>query len=454
MQRPAPFGRAAWAILAAYGVLAAAIVLITGADSFAAANRYGTAAALALLQHGAFVNPIEPTQPYTSWPPGFPLFMVPFLVLEGAGHVYSMLAVFVAMHVAIGLVVRRIVDGALPGYGDVAFALVLFNPNLIAMAFHNDADHLYAFLATISFAALFAYLRRPRLSAALAAGLFLGAATLVRPVTQFLIPLLPVAVPLLLLAQRELGWRRDLAAGVVAAVAAAAVVMPWAVHMVRAGEGLTIAGSGSQALFFEENIAMIETENGVVAPDVTYHDVRSRVIAEREGALEAAVAGWEELSIVEKSRLRKAFMVEYTLSRDYGWSIWARATARSWVRTLVSGGEGDLMLLFGIEADEGNGVFAPVLKILATGFSIALRILGLLGIVELVRRREYGVLLLLVGVAAYFSAAHLALGRPRFRAAIEAPLLLLALYGLTWVRARGVRARGMRARETGIAAAS
>ena len=438
MQRPAPFGRAAWAILAAYGVLAAAIVLITGADSFAAANRYGTAAALALLQHGAFVNPIEPTQPYTSWPPGFPLFMVPFLVLEGAGHVYSMLAVFVAMHVAIGLVVRRIVDGALPGYGDVAFALVLFNPNLIAMAFHNDADHLYAFLATLSFAALFAYMRRPRLSVALAAGLFLGAATLVRPVTQFLIPLLPVAVPLLLLAQGKLRWRRDCAAGFVAGLAAAAVVMPWAAHMVRAGEGLTIAGSGSQALFFEENIAMIETENGIVDPDVTYHDVRSRVSAEREVALGASVAGWEDLSIVEKSRLRKAFMVEYTLSREYDWTVWAMATARSWVRTLASGGEGDLMLLFGMPKG-GDGVSTAVLNAAATGFSVALRILGLLGIIELLRRREYGVLLLLVGVAAYFAAAHLAVGRPRFRAAIEAPLLVLAMYGLTWMRAKAMR---------------
>ena len=73
-------------------------------------------------------------------------------------------------------------------------------------------------------------------------------------------------------------------------------------------------------------------------------------------------------------------------------------------------------------------------KVVALASSLSLRLLGILGLIELVRRKEYGLLLLLVSLAAYVAAAHLTVGRPRFRVPIEAPLALLALYGVAWLR--------------------
>ena len=431
-----PVTRTTLIIFALYLALAVGIVLISGGHSFAGPNRYGTAFANAFLEHWAFVRPEDPSIPYTGWPPGFPLFMIPFVLIEGE-TAYSMLAGFIILHIGTAFFVRQMTESMLHGYGDLGFALTLLNPNSLAAVFHNEADHLYAVIVTLAFAAAVAFLRQPQIRVAILLGVLLGVATSVRPAMQYLLLVLPIGLPFLTWVSGHMRLRRDIAAGVAALLAAAAILLPWSLHMWRAGEGIGIASNASQALFLEENIAMIETDQGLVGEGVGYQDVRQRVRSEREAYLSKTIAGYESFSLIEKSRLQKSFMMAYLVDRPYPISVWVSAVVRSWSRTLAAGGEGDLLAVLGIDPkDPERHATIFGIKVTALSFSLAMRVLGLIGIVELVRRREYGLLLLILTIATYMAAAHLGVGRPRFRVAIEAPLMVLSLFGISFLRNR------------------
>jgi hypothetical protein len=70
---------------------------------------------------------------------------------------------------------------------------------------------------------------------------------------------------------------------------------------------------------------------------------------------------------------------------------------------------------------------------LALAFSISLRLLGLLGLIFLIKRRQYALLALVAALISYYVLVPLGVGRPRFRLPFEAPLTLLAIYGLAWI---------------------
>jgi len=63
-----------------------------------------------------------------------------------------------------------------------------------------------------------------------------------------------------------------------------------------------------------------------------------------------------------------------------------------------------------------------------------MRILGLIGIWQLIRRREYGILSVLIGLVGFVVLTHLLIGRPRYRIPYEAPLMMLSVYGVEWIK--------------------
>lgn len=80
-----------------------------------------------------------------------------------------------------------------PAAGIWAFALAAVNPNVWILGQHASTDMLFAALAAAALYTGFAYLERPSLAAALAAGAFLGLAAFTRSNAPFLLPPLLVA---------------------------------------------------------------------------------------------------------------------------------------------------------------------------------------------------------------------------------------------------------------------
>jgi len=89
-----------------------------------------------------------------------------------------------------------------------------------------------------------------------------------------------------------------------------------------------------------------------------------------------------------------------------------------------------------LDALEHSSPAAVIITVTAFAFVIALRGLGLVGIVWMFMRRHYAVLLACSGLIAYFAVIHLFTGNSRYRLPVEPALIFLALYGIDGLRAR------------------
>jgi hypothetical protein len=65
---------------------------------------------------------------------------------------------------------------------------------------------------------------------------------------------------------------------------------------------------------------------------------------------------------------------------------------------------------------------------------IVLRIFGLLGVLELIKRKEHALLLIVVSLITYFAMAALFVGNSRYRLPVEVGFIILALYGVLFVK--------------------
>jgi hypothetical protein len=85
-----------------------------------------------------------------------------------------------------------------------------------------------------------------------------------------------------------------------------------------------------------------------------------------------------------------------------------------------------------------------VIGAVAYVFVLVMRVAGLVGLVMVGARRQWPLLLMLVGLIAYFALVYVFAGSARYRLVIEPALLLLAVLGIrdiaSWVRRRRVRA--------------
>lgn len=452
---PAGRPRAILAILAVYVVVNLAILLLAapgapetlGAD---AASWIGPARAL--LEHGAFVELDNPDLPMTFRAPLYPLFLAG-LLWPGAGYLPLVLAQL-ALLFAGGLLVRRMVEPWLPGYGALALALVVFNPNALGTAHLVQSDTLYAFLMTAATAGLLGFARAPGLRPALATGAAFALACLARTTGQYLLFVFPAIFPIVgWTAGRGGDWLRHLGAGAAALVLAVALLLPWMAHNRAAGEGFVLSTAKLKSEFLWDNIAYLEK----------YHRGISLPAAEQAGAARRAgfAAGQGAAWQGQSERQRYERLVEHgaevffsyppaAFARAYAWA-WAQFFGIPGVSNLVNvlglseqtpfavfreGGH-DTYLGAGLEALRRASPLASLLTLLGFAFVLALRALGLVGLGVMVARRAWPPLLIALGGIGYFALLHLFVANSRYRLPIEPLLILLALYGLDGLRRRG-----------------
>lgn len=223
-----------WAvvIMAAYGLANVILwnaTVSNGRFLFGSDSMTWIRPALALLEHGAFVQLHDPSLPDVYRPPGYALFAAAVMGLTGSTHPDIISLAHIGLTAISGLLFRDLVRGVLPGWRNLGLAVFLFNPSIFVSAHLIQSEPLTLFLMTLLFWAMLRYARRGySWPMALLAGAAISAASLSRPTVQLLLLAVPVAPIILVMLGRRLDlWRRAVAQGAAALALALAMLAPW-----------------------------------------------------------------------------------------------------------------------------------------------------------------------------------------------------------------------------------
>ena len=379
--------------------------------------------------------------------PLYPVVMAGALRVVGEGGLQLLVALQVAMLFATGVLAWLIARDWMDRGAGAVFALVLFNPNAVAVAHWPLADTLHALLFTIAVWALLLFGRQGKGWQALICGAAMGLAALTRPESSLLIYVLPLAVPLV----RWSGGggdviRRGIPFGIAALVAALIVASPWMIHNQRAGNGLAITG-GEKA---SDNLRMhfsyaVAAQTGLPQEEVL------EAIWDRESAF-LADSGLAAATASEQRKFLAQHYLQGTL--EAGPTVMLGLFAKAWVAQFASGGAQSFNLLFGDDLDRPDkimnrsgffGAFVdglrsqPLLALVVTlasvGFAILARLFGLAGFAVLILRRHWLLLLVIVAVLAFKGLVHVFIGLSRYRLGVEPLLMILAVLGWQGIRA-------------------
>lgn len=427
--------RAAVAMIAGYLLICLAVTLFgdrgcyqVGAPCAVEDDRYGGPLAFQLYDGKGFVSPHDPDLPYYDHPPLHSLIMLGTFFLAGGKTFVPILIVHILINVASGLLVRASVTQVAGRFGDIALAAYLFNPNVIAHANRISSDTVPALFIIAAIFLVLRYSRRPAMKTALLCGGLLGVATMIRSISTALMIILPIALPLVVvLAGSAGGWLRAFRDGVLASLLAFLVCLPWMLHMQANGFGFTMHNPAHLRLLLHDSLRFLGSKGPAVA-DGAYKLERMRI---EDAHLAETVPNWESLSVGEKGRHRSRVAVDYVLSMPFEASQLAAALMHSWKRFLLSGGSGDINFRLGISEKSGErGVAFYASYAISHLYTFPARFLGLLGLIWLLRRRDYATALTLCVPILAVMATTVLVGLPRYRAAVEGPLAVLAVFGL------------------------
>ena len=427
-------------MVAAYSALVLVVLVLgdpgcraVGAECFRSMDRYyGSNVALGILEYGRLVSIERANIPFTGNPPVFPLIMAALFQVFGTQTVLPLVLLQSMLVVATGLMLRRLADTVAPCTGDVAMGLLLFNPSVVAhsLLVQTETMHMAAVTAGVALTLLAA--RSERFLIAAAAGAALGVSALVRPASQALILLLPFVLPLLVvvMAGRQ-RWKPAVLSGVVGLVAGLVVVAPWALHQHSAGEGWRLSSVGIEDLLLVDSLMYLDPD----APGTVTGHWKQDFLDARDARMRELRPDWNTLTQVQQAQAQREYTLEHYAAMDIAPAVLGTALAVSWTRVLLAGGEGALHELLGLDggASEQPLAFYGV-KAIAIAFAVAARVLGLIGLYWLIRRRQWDIVVLCLGLILLLTVSTFLIGQPRYRMPFEPALMLFAAVGLVQVR--------------------
>jgi hypothetical protein len=326
------------------------------------------------------------------------------------------------------------------------FPLVVLNPNALGVAHLPLADTLHALLFTLAAWSLLVCARSGRLMHALACGAALGAAALTRPETVFLVYVLPVALPVVVsMTAGRTSLLVGIRLGLVAFVAAGTVMAPWVLHNSTTGLGPSPTGGTKASENARGHYALL-VEAATGEPQAT--------VIERLSASEPALLDEVGLAGAPESDKRRFLFRHYIFSIiESDPLVVVRLYIRSWIAQFVAGGAQTLNALLAIpferpdkflnqpeplavfvESLDGQSRAGLAITVGCIAFAVVLRLLGFLGIVEIVRRRDWVPLVVILTPIAFKAVVHLFYGLARYRLSVEPLLMILAVYGWRLVR--------------------
>ncbi|MEM6457694.1 MAG: phospholipid carrier-dependent glycosyltransferase, partial [Acidobacteriota bacterium] len=306
-------------------------------------------AADGLRAHGRFVySPDRPDLPLTVRTPGYPVFLA---LTRGAADalgvdpvratVAAQVVVRLLMLAGLALLARRL--GLSPIAAAWATVLAALDPVGTAMAGQVLSESLFAALLVLALVVAVRALDRDASSraqwtASALAGALLAAAVLTRPIGQFLVPLLLLA----LLVGGAGPWRLRAARGVAALLPIVLLVGPWTLHMVRTTGAPGLSPIAEINLLRYRAAAVVALRDGV--------DLETaRVGLGIDGSPWMRAA--EQPGAGLGARWRREAVPILLAHPD----LTLRVHAIGFARVLLSPGDGDLAVLFGLVPDDGRG---------------------------------------------------------------------------------------------------
>jgi 4-amino-4-deoxy-L-arabinose transferase-like glycosyltransferase len=356
--------------------------------------------------------------PTAYYPPGYAFSLVPAAFLihhgvvpeawwEGTIATLNVLWQCIAM-VATADIARRVTGRAAAGV--VAAAVLALWPNLVHQAMVPLTESLFLALVTVALAIA---ARAPWSSGwepwrIVAVGALLGAATLVRPITAPVFPLLVVA----LLVSR-VGWRRTIATAAGVAGVAAIVLLPWVVRNAVQMDALTLStNTGDNACMSR----FVGSTGGFNFQENPCYDGRFDRLERPEYETEG-------------DSYRRSFALEFV--REHPGD-----EARLWFRRLGATFHNDADGVAALES-YGDDPFLDddlreILRDVANGYALVALVVAVPGLVLLVRRGPAGVLVLVATIGMLLPVV-LFFGDPRFKVPVL-PAAAIAIATLAYGR--------------------
>jgi 4-amino-4-deoxy-L-arabinose transferase-like glycosyltransferase len=391
------------------------------------------------LSEGVFLE--EQRQPL------YPLLIATVFRVFGVDHFVALVVFQIGLLYLTGITIWLVSREWIPLAAHWVFALTILNPNALGNAHMPLADTVYAFLITLAVWGVVQFINTGQLRFAAAVGVLLGLGVLVRPETKFLIYILPLALSTMsLVSGRIRQTPLALVFGVFALGLAWMVAMPWAMHNQAAGYGLVLnsgekAASNARGHFALVEAARLNRKQGEILRDLNKAEAD---LLEKEG-----------LQPADASEI-KGFLFGYYMKKIFASDplIVARLYAKAWVAQFASGGAQTVNQVLGIGIsgedklmNEGNWLSrfidgltgqsraGTAITISCILFAVILRFVGLIGIVFMVLRRHWALLLIFAALVGFKAAIHLFYGISRYRLPVEPLLMVAAVYGFDGLRA-------------------
>ena len=405
-----------------------------------------------LLNGNGFVHPDG--QPYVWGPPLFPVFLAIFLgLLPWEVALYGIVTVQCVMLYAIGLMTSRLCGHVAPKASTLAQVLVIFNPNLLITAHLLQTEILFTFLMTAGVVVVFSFRASPHWAKVVYTGLLLGLATLTRPAGQFVIYILPVLFVLLGAWTDRETWSRLLPAGVLAAVVAILTVSPWVLrnHALFGTPFLTV----NAGWYLEDQYRQL-LHNGYGMSGLETKAAADDRVRERLPSFNLNTESMQNLPRISQSRILSGIYLDAMLEVPV--SVHARVFIESLAELYIAGGASNIRNYLGIEgkqaivqfqgesrsslADAARRLFSrisygyAVLLVIAFGYTLAMRTIGIVGLVSMFRKGMSSQVLAILAVMAVLTLSYLYLGQSRFRVPLEPYLAVMSAIGISAVRGK------------------
>jgi len=437
-----------------YAAIILSILLVFDSDAilrYAADGETWLIPAQGLARHFSFVHPDDTSELMNYRPPLYPLFVASGILTAGENFNYLIVIMQISLLFATGCITARLTEMIVPGYGPLALALLIFNPNSLGTAFFVQSETLNAFFIALLIWCLFIYSENGRIRDGFICGLTLGLACLTRPEAIFLFVLIPISLPILdCLRSTAMNWRRTLASMVMAIIAASAVTAPWMTWNSLNGAGYRLAASGSTEYYIWGSAAQIEMTQYRIPESIA----EQRVRAIRSARIEEFGDKWNSLTEAEKDSYLTAAGLRHILT--YEPSAIAKNITLATLQFFTAGGAGQFFALTGNAgaspyavmqrlqlSDHLDAVLAALdeadLSLLliwcaAMAYVVITRIIGLAGLYRLWKSRQFGILFIIVAGLSFYALVIPFYGISRFRVAVECLLVLLTVAGLAQIR--------------------
>jgi len=405
--------------------------------------------AQAILAYGSFVNYDAPDTIMTYRPPLYPLFEA--LLMWVGGNIVSIVIGQIILLWFTGVLVGKIIKSYLHRYEVIAISIFVFNPNALGSAQLIQSDILYAFFITSSVWSLVNYsLQDNKVKWSIITGVFLGLSCLTRPTGQYLIFMLPlIFVVVNALAFNSNMNYKSLSHGLICSVVSGVIVLPWMLHNQEAEWGFVLVTSEVKVNYLRDNVIYAEKKHN----NLSIGDASVKIKNNESKYLKSH----RDINNMTKKE-RSDFLVSYYKNQLITYPV--TTLANSYVDSLIGffGGGGatnfhNILSLDGERAIVKNinnyysgrmelawSAFSdyPLSASIITGISylyvILLRVLGVIGVVEMIKKKDYSLLFIVIGVIVYFSITVIFVGTSRYRLPIESSMIILSIYGFLFFR--------------------